>query len=141
MDDPELAAGVLEHVRGVQQRVARHGARDWVVWAVWGLWVLVFIPPFDIVSGSAWGPIVLVSSIAGSLFTGRYYAKRIRQVRPLRPSRWGVWTVWGVWYVGWMVFAEVFSSRLAIAWTVAAVAAAVPLLVYAWHVGRRTCTT
>ncbi len=131
------AADMLDQGRRVQDRVLRQGPRDWVVQAGWAAWVLVFIPPFDLLAGNLWGPVVLVASGMGTAVTFRYYRHRLRRVRPLasRP-RW-FWVVWSAWYLGLIVFAEVFSRHLGFAWTLAAVAAACPLLVWAWYSQRR----
>jgi hypothetical protein len=138
MDDQGTAAGMLQQARRVQQRVLRQGPRDWLVQAGWALWVLVFIPPFDLLSASVWGPVVLVSSASGTALTMRYYSTRLRRVRPLGPRPRWLWPVWSLWYLGWVIFAKVSSPQLDVAWTLAAVAAAVPLLAYAGRARRRS---
>lgn len=131
MENSAGAEEMLREADRVRHRVLRQGPREWVIQASWAVWVLVFIPPFDVVRGAIWGPVVLVSSAAGTALTWRYYATRRARVRPMGPTPWQVWVVWSVWYIGWVVFANVMKNRVATASLIAAVAAATPLLAYA----------
>jgi hypothetical protein len=137
MESPDTAAALLHEAQRVQDRVLQQGPRDWLIEVSWALWVLAFIPPFDVVRDDVWGPVVGVSSVVGTILTYRYYAIRHRRVHPLSPTRWQVWFVWAAWYGGWIGFAEVWHTRLDGTWTVAALAAAAPLLAHAWRARAR----
>ena len=67
MGDQVAAAATLHQVRQIQERTIREGPQEWLVQLAWALWVLVFIPPFDLIDGNIWGPVVLVSSALGTL--------------------------------------------------------------------------
>jgi hypothetical protein len=131
VEDPTAAAALLHQVRRVQERTVKAGPREWLVQLAWAVWVLIFIPPFDVISGNVWGPVVLASSVLGTLICWRYYFTHYLRVHPLTRKQWRVWLVWSPWYAAWIVFANVYKDRIAIAATIAAVASAAPLLSYA----------
>jgi hypothetical protein len=137
VDDPVAAAAMLHQVQQVQDRTFKAGPKEWLVQMAWAGWVLLFIPPFDFVGGEIWGPVVLVSSAAGTIVCYRYYLRGYGRVHPLAPKQWRVWLVWSPWYAAWIVFANVFKDRTPVAATIAAVASAAPLLGYALRNRRR----
>lgn len=141
MDDPTTAAGLLHQARQIQDRTVQAGPREWLVQLAWALWVLVFIPPFDLVDGDVWGPVVLASSAIGTLVCHRYYTKGYGRVHPLTRKQWRVWLLWCPWYAAWIVFANVFKDRIGIAATIAAAASAAPLIGYALYNRRRAART
>lgn len=137
MDDSMAAAGLLYRARQLQERAVAAAPKDWLVQVAWAVWVMVFIPPFDFVQGDLWGPVVVGSSVIGTVVCYRYYAERYGRVHPLAGKQWRVWLVWSPWYAAWIVFANVFRGRIAFAATLAAAASAGPLLGYALYNRRR----
>jgi hypothetical protein len=129
---------MLVHARRVQERTVKAGPREWLVQMAWAVWVLVFVPPFDFISGNIWGPVVLASSAAGTIICWRYYIRGYGRVHPLTPKQWRVWLWWSPWYAAWIVFANVFKGDIPVAATIAAVASAAPLLGYALRSRRRS---
>ncbi len=131
MGDEVAAAATLHQLRRIQQRTVRKGPQEWLVQLAWALWVLVFIPPFDLIRGNIWGPVVLVSSALGTVICWCYYYRGYSRIHPLTGKQWRVWLFWSPWYGAWIVFANVFKDRISVAATIAAVASAAPLLGYA----------
>jgi hypothetical protein len=131
VEDPTAAAAMLHQVRRVQERAVKAGPREWLVQMAWAVWVLLFIPPFDLIRGDIWGPVVLASSAVGTILCYRYYLRAYGRVHPLTPKQWRVWLWWSPWYGAWIVFANLFKDQIPVASTIAAVASAAPLLGYA----------
>lgn len=125
-----------------QADAARRAVRSRAVWAyrgyfAWALWLLVFLPPLDFLNHKVWAPIVLAGSMVGTLLSVLYFATRMREVHLARASqtrRWVTfWAAWAPWYVACVVAARLLEPRFALAWTSAAVAAALPVLIAAFR--------
>ncbi|MHB1930955.1 MAG: hypothetical protein ACYDEN_08340 [Acidimicrobiales bacterium] len=129
MNEAETASEQLRRVGLVRGAVLARAAKDYVVWWGWAAFVVVFLPPFDFVSGNLWGPVICVAAVAGTVLTGRYYAAHQRQVRRRRPSPWA-WLVFASYYAALVVGAELAQSHFGLAWTVAGVAAGLPMATY-----------
>jgi hypothetical protein len=89
------------------------------------------IPPFDVMSGNVWGPVVLIVAVAGTIATSAYFMRGNRRVRVLvaaRATPWWYWLVWTLWYCSLLFGASALHTQVPVAYTVAGVASAVPLL-------------
>ena len=64
--------------------------KEWKVFMLWGVWVLVFVPPFDFLTGNAWWPVVWIASAAGGVATTVYFVSRSRRLHWSRQSSWRV---------------------------------------------------
>ncbi|MDQ6616914.1 MAG: hypothetical protein M3083_19735 [Actinomycetota bacterium] len=124
----ELAADQLELVERIQASVRAHGVQAHVPYLAWALWLIIFLPPFDFVSGDIWGPVVLVASAGGTVATFNYFHHRQQRVRLLPRPPWG-WAAWGLWYGGLFIGAEL--AHVHYRWTIVAAAASLPLAAFA----------
>ncbi len=127
-EGPELLLGAVEAARST---VRSDTPREWKVFMLWGFWVLVFVPPFDFISGQIWGPIVWGASLAGGIATTTYFMLRARRLHWTRRSSWRNWLAIFVVYVVLMVAAGFLQSHFHFAWTAAALLAAIPFFVTA----------
>lgn len=134
------AARRLAEVEARRRTVERRVPWEYRGYIGWALYLLVFLPPFDLVDHAVWGPVTLAGSLIGTAITSRYYHRRSGDVhldRAMRLSRWWrVWLAFAVWYGLVLIFAFTQQGRFALAWTVAGVAAAAPLLLVGWRVAR-----
>jgi len=135
---PEEAARLLGAADTLSAHVTRGGARESRAFIAWGLFALAMLPPFDILDGAIWGPVLTLVALAGWLSTSRYYRVRLGRVRLNARGHLGrVWLAWGVWYGGLIVMAELTHPRVGFMWTVAAIGAALPLLLYGAGLARQ----
>lgn len=135
---PEEAARLLDTADMLRGQVARGGARESRAFIGWGLFALVMLPEFDVVDGAIWGPVLTLAALAGWLITSRYYHERLGRVRLHARGRLGrVWLAWGIWYGGLVVMAELLHARVGFIWTIAAVCAALPLLLFGARLARQ----
>ncbi len=135
---PEEAARLLGTADMLRGQVARGGAHESWAFIGWGVFALVMLPEFDVVNGAIWGPVLTLAALAGWLITSRYYHERLGRVRLHARGRLGlVWLAWGIWYGGLVVMAELLHSRVGFIWTIAAVCAALPLLLFGARLARQ----
>jgi len=135
---PEEAARLLGTAERLRGQVARGGARESRAFIGWGVFALVMLPEFDVLDGAIWGPVLTLVALAGWLITSRYYRERLGRVRLHARGRLGrVWLAWGVWYGGLVVMAELLHTRVGFIWTIAAVCAALPLLLFGARLARQ----
>ena len=102
-----------------------------------GLFVLLMIPPFDVVAGKVWGPVILLVGLVGTIATFAYFIRGHRRVRNVEtnPSWW--WLAWTLWYCALLFGASVLQDRRPVTWTGVGVASALPLLVVGIRLRRR----
>jgi hypothetical protein len=134
------AAQQLAEVEARRRAVERRAPWEYRGYIGWGLFVLLFLPPLDFISHAVWGPVIFGASLVGTVATSLYYHRRSADVhlgRAMQLSRW--WRVWlgfALWYAIVLTFAFTTQDRFALAWTLAGVAAAIPLFVVGWRVAR-----
>lgn len=126
---PTEAAGLLVTADALREQVRASAARESWAFFVWGVFALVMLPPLDVVDPNLWGPILWVVAFGAWLVTIRYFWRK-RRVRLGGSGRWALaWIPWGVWYAGLVVMAEMLHPRVGFIWTVAGIAAALPLFI------------
>ncbi len=135
---PEEAARLLGTADMLRGQVARSGARESRAFIGWGVFALMMLPEFGVVDGAIWGPVLTLAALAGWLITSRYYRERFGRVRLNARGRLGrVWLAWGIWYGGLVLMAELLHSHVGFIWTIAAVCAALPLLLFGARLARQ----
>jgi hypothetical protein len=135
---PSEAAELLASADTMRGRVSMNAARESRAFLGWSAFVLVMLPPFDVLDGAIWGPVILVVSLAGWFATTRYYHRRTERVRLDGYRRWRlVWVAWGAYYGGLVLAAQLLDSRVGFIWTVVALVAALPLLAFGLHLARQ----
>lgn len=105
--------------------------KEWRVFLLWGIWVLIFVPPFDFVSGNAWWPVVWIASLVGGVVTTAYFVSRSRRLHWTRQSSWRNWLVIFIFYGMSMATAAIVHSHFRYAWTTAALIASLPYFITA----------
>ena len=63
-DSPGEAAALLAVADAATMGIWSTTPKEWKVFLLWGVWVLVFVPPFDFLTGNAWWPVVWIASAA-----------------------------------------------------------------------------
>jgi hypothetical protein len=125
----EFPDALLAAAYAAKGRIHSDIPKEWKVFMLWGIWVLVFVPPFNFVSGQIWGPIVWGASVVGGIATTAYFMIRARRVHWSRPSSWRNWLVVFVLYVLCMAMGGVLQGHVRYAWTIAALLGAIPFFV------------
>lgn len=134
---PDEAAQILATADLLRGQVSRQAARESWVFLGWGLFASVMIPPFDVLDGDIWGAIFVICAIGGWLLTMRYARRRSEHVKLGRRGGWSlVWFPWALWNGALVLMAELLHSDVGFIWTVAGVAAGLPLLVIGVHLAR-----
>jgi hypothetical protein len=135
---PSEAAAFLATADALRSQVDRNTPHESRAFFGWAIFVLAMLPPFAVVNPNIWGPILSVVAIAGWVATMHYFQRRTSRVLPPGGGgSWIVWIPWAAWYGALIAIAELLQSRSGFIWTVAAVAAAVPLLVVGVHLARQ----
>jgi len=128
----EEAQEALATAAANRRTVVQRAPWEYRVYLAWGLFVLLMLPPFDFVDHNLWGPVILVVAACGMAATAHYFRQRggqVRLQRALKESRWRwVWSLYGVWYLGVVSAARLVESSHSLAWSVAALAAGLPLI-------------
>ena len=138
MNDKEIAATEqLAEIERARQAVGAKAAKEYTPFIGWGLFVLLMIPPFDVVAGKVWGPVILLVGLVGTIATFAYFIRGHRRVRIAETNPWWWWLAWALWYCALLFGASVLQDRLPVAWTAVGVASALPLLVVGIRLRRR----
>jgi hypothetical protein len=133
LDNVQNDAGqLLAHAEATRRAVRGRAAWDYRAYFAWALWLLVFLPALDFINGTAWGVVMTVASATGSLLTVLYFATRSSRVhlaRAMRMRRWFLfWAAWIPWFAVCVVAASALRDDIGFAFTLAAVAGALPCL-------------
>ena len=138
--DPKQAAQQVAAANQIRTQVTSGAAKESRSFLGWGAFVLVMLPPFDVLNGNIWGPLLCIVALVGSVITWRYFEMRMNRIHLFKGQRqqWQlVWIPWSAWYAALVFSAEIFHSHFAFTWTVCAIAASVPLFLVGRHLARQ----
>jgi hypothetical protein len=125
-DGPQAAASLaeVERRRAEVQAADAAGRRILLGWAVI---FLLTLPLFDHLQPTAAGIVLTCVAIIGAIASGLYGSRsRVASLGSMR--RWSLtWVLWTPWFVALILLLTFFGHRLSFAWTLGAVAAALPL--------------
>jgi hypothetical protein len=131
------AGELLAAANAAREGIWSNTPKEWKVFLAWGIWVLVFVPPFDFLSGNAWWPVVWIASAVGGVATTAYFVSRSRRLHWVRQSSWRDWLVIFILYGLIMATAAIVQSQFRYAWTTAALVAALPYFIAALVIRNR----
>jgi len=78
VNDQEVAATEhLAEMERARQAVGAKAAKEYAPFIGWGLFVLLMLPPFDVVAGKVWGPVILLVGLVGTIATFAYFIRGI----------------------------------------------------------------
>ena len=130
------AVEMLREVDRAGQAVERRAPKEHLVFIGWALFNAVVIPGFDLFDRAAWGWVTAGIAVAGFVATLAYFASRSIQVEVKQRSPWWTWPVLGLWLALASLMAAVIDDEVALAYTVAGLVGAAPLLAWGLHLRR-----
>jgi hypothetical protein len=135
-DQPQAAASLAE----VERRRAEVQAADMAgrrILLGWAVIFLLTLPLFDHLQPTAAGIVLTCVAIVGAVSSG-FYGSRSRVASVGSTRRWWLtWVLWTPWFLALVLLLTFFGHRLTFAWTLGAVAAALPLATVALLERRR----
>ncbi len=130
------AVEMLREADSAEQAVDRRAPKEHLAFIGWALFNALVIPGFDVFDRAMWGWVTTGIAVAGFFATFAYFATRSIQVEVKLRSPWWAWVLLGLWGALASLLGPLLDDEIAVAYTVAGLVAAAPLLAWGLHLRR-----